>query len=100
MPSFGRLFSRLPAWMVVLFALACVAVGAVLALRPFASVDVLVLVAGLAAIATGVLTIVSGEERPPVYRWVVGVGWIAVGVVVLAWPNLTVEALALIVGVA
>jgi len=99
--TLGRIVSRLPAWVVVVIAVACVVLGAVLTFRPFTSVDVLVLVAGLVAIVTGALTIVSDEEeRSPAYRWLVGVGWIVLGVVVLAWPGLTVEALAVVVGVA
>jgi len=92
--------SRLPAWVVALVALACVAGGVVLIFRPFTSVDVLVLVAGIVAIVTGVLTLVSPEERPPAFRWLVGVGWIVLGVAVLAWPNVSVRALAVVIGVA
>ena len=83
------------AWVVVV-AMACVVLGAILTLRPFTSIDLLVPVAGLVAIATCALTLVSGDERAPAYRWLVGVGWIVLGVMVLAWPNLTVRALALI----
>jgi uncharacterized membrane protein HdeD (DUF308 family) len=72
----------------------------VLIFRPFTSVDVLVLVAGIVAILTGVLTLVSPEERAPAYRWLVGVGWIVLGVAVLVWPNVSVRALAVVVGVA
>jgi uncharacterized membrane protein HdeD (DUF308 family)/acetyl esterase/lipase len=100
-PDLNRLVSRLPAWVVVVVALACVAGGVVLTFRPFTSVDVLVLVAGLVGIVTGVLTLVSPDERSsPAYRWLVGVGWIVLGVAVLAWPSVSVQALAIVVGVA
>jgi uncharacterized membrane protein HdeD (DUF308 family)/acetyl esterase/lipase len=96
----NRLVSRLPWWVVVIVAVACVAVGAVLTVRPFTSVDVLVVVAGIAAIVTGVLALVSADERAPAYQWLVGVGWIVLGIAILAWPGLSVEGLAVVVGVA
>jgi uncharacterized membrane protein HdeD (DUF308 family) len=96
-----RIVSRLPSWMVVIVTVACVVLGAILTLRPFTSADVLVVVAGLVAIATGVLSIVSGEDegRAPSWRWLVGLRWIGLGIVVLAWPGLTVQVLAVIIGV-
>jgi uncharacterized membrane protein HdeD (DUF308 family)/acetyl esterase/lipase len=100
MGAVNRLVARLPAWVVVLVALACVAGGVVLIFRPFTSIDVLVLVAGIVSIVTGVLTLLSPEERAPAYRWLVGAGWIVLGVAVLAWPNVSVRALAVVIGVA
>lgn len=90
----------MPAWAVAVVAVTCVVGGAVLMLRPFTSVEVLVLVAGLVAVVTGTLTLVSHEERSAAYRVLVGGGWIVLGVVILAWPGLGVDALAVVVGVA
>ena len=98
--EFARLTSRLPAWVVMVVALACVVLGTVLTLRPFTSTELLVLVAGLVAIATGALTLVSSDGRAPALRWLLGAGWIVLGIAVLAWPGLSVEALAVVVGVA
>jgi uncharacterized membrane protein HdeD (DUF308 family) len=95
-----RLMSRLPWWVVVPVALALLVLGTILIFRPFTSVDVLILFAGLIAIVTGVLTLVSPDERSRAYQWLVGLAWIVLGIVVLAWPGLSVQALAVIVGVA
>jgi uncharacterized membrane protein HdeD (DUF308 family)/alpha-beta hydrolase superfamily lysophospholipase len=69
-----------------------------LTLRPFTSVEVLVLFAGINAVLTGVLALASPEAESSAHRWLVGGGWIVLGVVILAWPGLTVEALAVLVG--
>jgi uncharacterized membrane protein HdeD (DUF308 family)/acetyl esterase/lipase len=74
--------------------------GTVLALRPFTSAEVLVLLAGLGSIASGVLTLTVVEDRSVLHRLVVGVGWAVLGVVILVWPDLSVESLAVVVGVA
>jgi uncharacterized membrane protein HdeD (DUF308 family)/acetyl esterase/lipase len=92
--------AQLPLWARVIVAVACVAGGAVLTFRPFTSVEVLVLLAGVNAILTGALTLFSRDEKSPAYPWVLGLGWIALGVVLLARPGLGVDTLAVIVGVA
>ena len=72
--------SRLPWWVVVPVALALVVLGTILIFRPFTSVDVLILFAGVIAIVTGVLTLVSPDERSEAYRWLVGLAWIVLGI--------------------
>lgn len=78
----------------------CVGGGAVLMVQPFTSVEVLVLVVGLVAVVTGVLTLVSPDDHAVAHRVLVGIGWTVLGIVVLVWPGLGVEALAVVVGVA
>jgi uncharacterized membrane protein HdeD (DUF308 family) len=90
----------LPVWAVLPVAVLCVVGGAVLTLRPFSSVETLVALVGINAILAGVLTLVSPAERSPSYRWLPGAGWVVLGIVVLVWPGLGVDALAVIVGVA
>jgi hypothetical protein len=52
------------------------------------------------AIFGGALMLSSPGERPPTYQWLVGAAWIVLGVAVLAQPSLSVEAVAVVVGVA
>ncbi|HWL43656.1 MAG TPA: lipase family protein [Ilumatobacter sp.] len=93
-----RLVDRLPVRATVLIAVACVAGGVALTLRPFTSVEVLVLLAGINAVLTGVLALASPDAQSSAHRWLVGGGWIVLGAVILAWPGLTVGALAVLIG--
>lgn len=93
-----RLVQRLPAWAVAVLAVACVVGGVALTLRPFTSVEVLVLFVGASAVLTGALALASHDPQPLMQRWLVGGGWIVLGVVILAWPGLTIETLAVLVG--
>jgi uncharacterized membrane protein HdeD (DUF308 family) len=79
--------------------LACVAVGIALTFRPFTSLSVLVVVVGVALIATGVgkLTDETGGGRTA-FDWLAAAAWIAAGVVALGWPELTTRGIALIAG--
>lgn len=95
-----RRLRGLPAWVVVVIAIGCIIGGAVLTLRPFTSVDVLVLLVGLNAVLTGVLALTGRGTRTWAHRWLFGAGWLLLGIAILAWPNLSVAAVAIIVGVA
>jgi hypothetical protein len=61
---------------------------------------VLVLLVGINAVLTGALMLVSHDEAAPPRRALLGAGWLIVGVAVLAWPSLSLAALAVVVGVA
>ena len=97
-PNLDRFTARIPLWAVIVLSLVCVVLGVALTFRPFRSAEVLILLVGLIAIVTGTLMLVSTDERSA-YRRLFGVVWILLGSVVLVWPNLGVEALAILVGV-
>ncbi len=65
--------------------------------RPFTSLSVLVLLVAIGMWATGIATLASAERG---WQRAAGVGWIAVGIAVLAWPDLSVRSLALVAGCA
>lgn len=112
-----RWIGRLPAWAAAALGAVLVAAGAVLTLRPFASVEVLVVSVGVISLGTGAGVLLGGPDRRDGRdrqtgrdhqtgrgrwhgrgRWVLGVGWLALGIAVLAWPSLTVAMLAVLVG--
>jgi uncharacterized membrane protein HdeD (DUF308 family)/alpha-beta hydrolase superfamily lysophospholipase len=79
---------------------AATAIGLVLTVRPFTSLGVLVTLVAIAAFVTGVSDVVgAGHNGWPLLDTAIGVGWLALGVAVLAWPGVTIEVLALWVGV-
>lgn len=96
----GSPAGRLPWWVTALAGLACAAVGLGLAFRPFTSLSVLVLVVGIAMVATGVgkLTDEAADGRTG-YGWLAGAAWIVGGLVALGRPDLTTRGIALIAGV-
>ncbi|MCM0640925.1 lipase family protein [Cellulomonas wangsupingiae] len=94
-------------WALLVVSSLAVPVGAVLALRPFVSLAVLVVavVAGLTAL--GVVHLVA--DRPAAasdagaaarWWWLAGVAYLLAAAVVVAWPGPTIAVLARVVGVA
>jgi uncharacterized membrane protein HdeD (DUF308 family)/pimeloyl-ACP methyl ester carboxylesterase len=78
----------------------CAVVGAVLAVRPFTSLSVLVVLVAVAALVTGVSDLLTASEsESPRLAVVVGALWVVVGIAVLAWPGLTIRVLTVWVGV-
>jgi alpha-beta hydrolase superfamily lysophospholipase len=75
----------------MLLGVVCAVVGAVLTLRPFASLDALVWLVAGAFFATGVSEL-SASRKP-------GLLWIAAGVAVLVWSGSTIHALAIVAGI-
>ena len=69
---------RWPRPVAVILGLVCVAVGVVLVLRPFASLSVLAALVAAALLVTGVMELAAGP------------GWLAAGIVVVAWPGITI----------
>jgi uncharacterized membrane protein HdeD (DUF308 family) len=75
-------------------------VGVVLTLRPFTSLAALVLFVASAFLVTGVIELVAASNAAnPSVAVVVGLGWIAAGVVALVWPGNTIHALAIVAGI-
>ena len=75
----------------MLLGVVCAVVGAVLTLRPFASLDALVWLVAGACFATAVSEL-SASRKP-------GLLWIAAGVAVLVWAGSTIHALAMVAGI-
>ena len=121
-----RALARMPVWVRVVLALISIALGAVIVVRPTAALDVLALLIGAGMVLTGTLELAgrialerttaegeSGEEGHPAprigsrawwrqpgrWRLALPIGWIVLGAFVLAWPGLTVRAVAVITGV-
>lgn len=101
-----RFVARTPAWVRVVLALASIALGAVIVVRPTAALSVLALLLGGGMVLTGILDFADvrtpdGDDSRRARRWrsVLPFGWIALGIFVLAWPGLTVRAVAVITGV-
>ena len=91
---------RLPRWVRVLLGVVCVVAGVVLVTRPFTSLSVLIVLVAVAAIVTGVTRWIAARRTVGRLDDVVAVAWIALGVAVLVWPDLSVRGVAVFVGVA
>jgi uncharacterized membrane protein HdeD (DUF308 family)/alpha-beta hydrolase superfamily lysophospholipase len=92
---------RLPWWVVSALGLACAGLGTYLVFRPFASLSVLLVVVIAGSFLTGAATVAASLLASS--RWPAllgGVVWITVGVVLLAWPDITTRGLAAVVGYA
>lgn len=87
-------------WLEVIAGVVVAVVGAVLTLRPFTSLSVLVLLVGVAMVVTGVAVLVRARRAGSRREAAVGVAWLAGGAAALAWPDITTGGLALVVGVA
>jgi len=93
-------FRRLPRWVSLVAGLACAVIGAVLVTRPFTSLSVLVALVAAGLLVTGVMDLASARFSPsPAVTVAAGVGWVVAGIVVLAWPGITIFALAIVVGI-
>jgi uncharacterized membrane protein HdeD (DUF308 family)/alpha-beta hydrolase superfamily lysophospholipase len=93
-------FRRLPRWVAVILGLACVAAGVVLVLRPFASLSVLAALVAAALLVTGMMELAAVPASPsPAITGVAGLGWLVAGIVVVAWPGITIVALAIVAGI-
>ena len=92
---------HLPWWMLLVLGVGCVAVGAVLTAEPFRSRSVLVWLVAVALFLTGLSELVTAAASPRAWlSRVIGLGWIAAGVVVVSWPEISVYGLAVVVGIA
>ncbi len=97
----SRIARRMPWWAVLVLGLVCLVLGAWLLAEPFGSLSVLHWLIVAALIVSGFAELVSAPAAPrPALSRLVGIWWIAVGIVATAWPGITILALATAVGVA
>jgi uncharacterized membrane protein HdeD (DUF308 family) len=87
-------------WLSVLAGLALVALGVWLLANPFRSVVVLAVLVGASLIVGGIVEAVAlgGRSGLGWLAWVAGGLLVAAGIVVLAWPDITLWALAALAG--
>lgn len=85
------------AWLRFLFGVIALGLGFWLIVRPFSSLSLLVLVIAAGLLVTG-LSRLSDDDRTTRSR-ALGALWVAIAVVVLLWPGLTVRWLTLIVAI-
>ena len=87
-------------WLVVAIGVAIAAVGVILVLSPFGTVKVLAVVVAF-GLARRLVTSLAQAERHEV-RWrsyALGAIWIAAAIAALVWPDVTLWALAIVVGI-
>jgi uncharacterized membrane protein HdeD (DUF308 family)/pimeloyl-ACP methyl ester carboxylesterase len=92
---------HLPWWLVLVLGIGCVALGGVLTADPSWSLSVLEWLVAAALILTGLSELAGAESsaRPRVAQATATV-WIIGGVIAVAWPGITIRALAIVVGIA
>ena len=92
---------HLPWWLVLAIGAGCVVLGGVLIADPFRSLTVLAWLVAAALVVSGLGELVSSATASRSW-WsrFVGIVWIAAGVLAVAWPGLTIRALAITVGIA
>lgn len=84
----------------VLLGVLCIGIGSALTLRPFTSLGVLVVFVGICFLASGVSELWDARDgQRSALTVAAGLGWLGAGAVVLAWPGITIHALAVVVGV-
>ncbi|MBF0687988.1 MAG: DUF308 domain-containing protein [Cellulomonas sp.] len=95
-------------WALLVGSLVAVPVGALLALRPFVSLAVLVVGVAVGLVVLGVVRLVTGRPAaddttpdvvPSRWWWLAGAAYLAAALVVALWPGPTIRVLAVAVGV-
>jgi len=98
----GRLWYRdTPRWVRGVLSVTAGVLGVVLIVRPATSLGALALLIGTAMLLTAVLELVArtAEEDRPRWHIVTAIAWAVGGLFVLAWPALTVDLVAITVGI-
>ena len=101
---------RVPPWVSVTLGVVCTVVGAVLVLRPFASLALLVVAVVVGAVVLGVTELVGGRSpdrgddagAPRSPRWphvARGLLFLALAVAVVVWPAPSIVVVAVLVGI-
>lgn len=87
-------------WVLVLLGIAAVVIGVILLLNPFTAVGTLALLVAIGLIADGLTEVVQARRfKHPALAVVLGLVFIAAGVLAVAWPGITLWALAVVTGV-
>jgi len=96
----SALLRRLPWWLALVLGAAVVLLGLSLVAKPFDSLRTLVLIVGVGFVLTGISDIVAARDRPASrFGILAGLGWIVAGIIVLAWPGISIAALAIVAGI-
>lgn len=92
---------RVPRWLVLLLGLCSVLLGITLITRPFQSLAVLILLVAAGLILTGLSELAERSDvAAPQLNTAGGIAWIGLGIAVVLWPGLSLQLLAIVVGVA
>lgn len=101
-----RAQERLPPWVQVTLGVVCAALGALVVLRPFASLAVLVVAIVAGAVVLGVTELVgevrargADERRGGWFRLARGALFLLLAAAVLLWPGASIAVIAVLVGV-
>ena len=87
-------------WLFLVLGVAAVVVGTLLVLDVFTAVRVLALWAALSLFISGVMDLVAVDRFRPRWLGLVSGGlFVAAGVIAVAWPGITLSAIALVVGI-
>lgn len=88
-------------WLLLVGSSLAVPVGVLLALRPFASLAVLVVGVSVGLLVLGVVRLVADRGTAPArWWWLAGVAHLVAALVVVLWPGPTIRVLAVAVGLA
>ena len=94
--------SARPPWpAVAVLGLACIIVGAILLVEPFRSLPVLARLTALALGLAGAGEVLTAPvSARPTLEWITGGAWVVAGVALAAWPDITIQQIAIVVGLA
>ena len=87
-------------WVFLVLGLAAVAIGILLGVDVFTAVRTLAVLVGLGLLASGMLDLLSVERFRPSWMGIVsGLFFIGAGVLAIAWPGVTLLAVAVVAGI-
>lgn len=96
-----RLGNRAPSWLSLLLAVTCVALGAVIVLRPFTSLSVLRLLIIIVFTVSGIADLLAAPRAKGAGRTAAtGVVWLIAALLTVLYPGQALHALAVVVGLA
>lgn len=90
------------AWPTYVLAVVLVAGGVVVVVRPTSSLHLLAVIIGATLVAAGAVRLVAGmmaSEQMTTLAVLLGVASIAVGLVLIAWPGITIWVIGIVVGI-